>query len=196
LSRCHTEYDVQATSAPVAACPPRPRRPACGSRESPSCWPSWAFTRPACGRTAWLPSAWTPATSCCCATSPRRRASPSRRSGRPCRSPRVAWSLVDELERRGVLERRPSLADRRAHALVLTGEGRRLLDRIMKVSADHEAQDLTAAGVFPPLARAAPQPGRGAHRRVAMAARGWTAPRAARPSAGTGQQVDSDRPGG
>ena len=49
-------------------------------------------------------------------------------------------ALVDELERRGVLERRPSLADRRAHALVLTGEGRRLLDRIMKVSADHEAQ--------------------------------------------------------
>jgi DNA-binding MarR family transcriptional regulator len=49
-------------------------------------------------------------------------------------------ALADELERRGVLERRPSLADRRAHALVLTGEGRRLLDRIMKVSAGHEAQ--------------------------------------------------------
>jgi DNA-binding MarR family transcriptional regulator len=49
-------------------------------------------------------------------------------------------ALVDELERRGVLDRRPRLADRRAHALVLTGEGRRLLDRIMKVSAGHEAQ--------------------------------------------------------
>jgi DNA-binding MarR family transcriptional regulator len=49
-------------------------------------------------------------------------------------------ALVDELERRGLVERRPSPADRRAHALFLTGEGRRLLDRVMKVSADHEAQ--------------------------------------------------------
>jgi DNA-binding MarR family transcriptional regulator len=49
-------------------------------------------------------------------------------------------ALVDELERRGLIERRPSPADRRAHALFLTGEGGRLLDRVMKVSADHEAQ--------------------------------------------------------
>jgi DNA-binding MarR family transcriptional regulator len=49
-------------------------------------------------------------------------------------------ALVDELERRGLLERRPSLADRRAYALALTGEGRRLLDRIMQASAEHEAQ--------------------------------------------------------
>jgi DNA-binding MarR family transcriptional regulator len=49
-------------------------------------------------------------------------------------------ALVDELERQGLLERRPSPADRRAHALYLSGDGRRLLDRLMQVSADHEAQ--------------------------------------------------------
>jgi DNA-binding MarR family transcriptional regulator len=49
-------------------------------------------------------------------------------------------ALVDELEREGLLQRRPSPADRRAHALHLTGAGRRLLDRLMQVSAEHETQ--------------------------------------------------------
>jgi DNA-binding MarR family transcriptional regulator len=49
-------------------------------------------------------------------------------------------TLVDELERAGLLQRRPSPADRRAYALVLTRKGRRVLDQIMQVSADHEAQ--------------------------------------------------------
>ncbi len=49
-------------------------------------------------------------------------------------------TLVDELERRGLLERRPSPADRRAHALFLTDEGQRVLGEIMEVSAVHERQ--------------------------------------------------------
>jgi DNA-binding MarR family transcriptional regulator len=49
-------------------------------------------------------------------------------------------ALVDELERRGLLERRASPGDRRAHALFLTAAGEALLGEIMKVSAEHEAQ--------------------------------------------------------
>jgi DNA-binding MarR family transcriptional regulator len=49
-------------------------------------------------------------------------------------------ALVDELEREGLLERRPSPSDRRAYALHLTGDGWRLLDQLMQVSAEHEAQ--------------------------------------------------------
>jgi DNA-binding MarR family transcriptional regulator len=49
-------------------------------------------------------------------------------------------ALVDELEQAGLLQRWPSPTDRRAHALRLTGEGRRMLDRLTQVSADHEEQ--------------------------------------------------------
>jgi DNA-binding MarR family transcriptional regulator len=49
-------------------------------------------------------------------------------------------ALVDELEQAGLLQRRPSPTDRRAHALRLTSEGQRMLDRLMRVSADHEEQ--------------------------------------------------------
>ena len=52
-------------------------------------------------------------------------------------------ALVDELERAGLLERRASPADRRAYALHLTDDGRRLLDQLMQVSAEHEAQVCT-----------------------------------------------------
>lgn len=49
-------------------------------------------------------------------------------------------ALVDRLEEREWIERRTGVPDRRAHALYLTPSGREMLERIMAVSADHEAQ--------------------------------------------------------
>jgi DNA-binding MarR family transcriptional regulator len=56
-------------------------------------------------------------------------------------------ALVDELEARELLERRPSPSDRRAHALHLSPAGRRLLARATKLAAAFETeltQDLDA----------------------------------------------------
>jgi DNA-binding MarR family transcriptional regulator len=47
--------------------------------------------------------------------------------------------LVDGLEERGLLERVPNPADRRAHALRLTATGRRLVERAASVVVAHEA---------------------------------------------------------
>jgi DNA-binding MarR family transcriptional regulator len=47
--------------------------------------------------------------------------------------------IVDELEHRGLLERRANPSDRRAHALWLTTRGRKLLDEVIAVSRTHEA---------------------------------------------------------
>src|SRR5258708_28090114 len=47
--------------------------------------------------------------------------------------------LVDELERLGLVERRRNPADRRSHALYLTGPGQAMLARVRAVTADHEA---------------------------------------------------------
>jgi DNA-binding MarR family transcriptional regulator len=52
-------------------------------------------------------------------------------------------ALVDRLEQRGLLERRPIPGDRRVRALHLTREGRRVLRKVMDASAEHEAE-LTA----------------------------------------------------
>jgi DNA-binding MarR family transcriptional regulator len=52
-------------------------------------------------------------------------------------------ALVDALEARALLERRPNPADRRARALHLTGEGRRLLARAVAVAIEYE-RDLCA----------------------------------------------------
>jgi DNA-binding MarR family transcriptional regulator len=49
-------------------------------------------------------------------------------------------ALVDALEQRGLLMRRPSPSDRRVRTLHLTKEGRRLLGRIMEISVEHEQQ--------------------------------------------------------
>lgn len=49
-------------------------------------------------------------------------------------------ALVDALEARGLLERRPSPKDRRAHALHQTAAGKRLLARAISVAAGLEAE--------------------------------------------------------
>lgn len=46
--------------------------------------------------------------------------------------------LVDELEQRGLVERRRNPADRRSHALYLTELGRDTLRQVQQVSAEHE----------------------------------------------------------
>jgi DNA-binding MarR family transcriptional regulator len=51
-------------------------------------------------------------------------------------------ALVDELEQRGLVERRPEPEDRRVRALFLTTKGKRCLQRGRKIAAQHE-QELT-----------------------------------------------------
>lgn len=51
-------------------------------------------------------------------------------------------ALVDELERRGLVERRPNPDDRRVRALYLTDEGRETLARGREIAKAHE-EDLT-----------------------------------------------------
>jgi DNA-binding MarR family transcriptional regulator len=46
--------------------------------------------------------------------------------------------IIDELEQRGLVERRANPSDRRAHALWLTSRGREVLDDVMAVSGAHE----------------------------------------------------------
>jgi DNA-binding MarR family transcriptional regulator len=48
--------------------------------------------------------------------------------------------LLDRLEKRDLVERRPSPTDRRSHALHLTREGQRTLKRVKALAAEHEAQ--------------------------------------------------------
>jgi DNA-binding MarR family transcriptional regulator len=48
--------------------------------------------------------------------------------------------LVDELEQRGLVERRRNPADRRSHALYLTNEGQAKLREAQQVSARHAEQ--------------------------------------------------------
>jgi DNA-binding MarR family transcriptional regulator len=49
-------------------------------------------------------------------------------------------AIVDELEQRGFVERRPHPGDRRIRALHLTSEGRRALARGRRIAAEHEAE--------------------------------------------------------
>jgi len=48
--------------------------------------------------------------------------------------------LVDELEQRGLVERRRNEADRRSHALYLTGSGRAKLAELGAVAARHQEE--------------------------------------------------------
>lgn len=47
-------------------------------------------------------------------------------------------AIVDELEQRGLVERRPHPGDRRIRALYLTVEGRKVLARGRKIAEEHE----------------------------------------------------------
>lgn len=49
-------------------------------------------------------------------------------------------AIVDELEQRGFIERRPHPGDRRVHALYLTAEGRKVLGRGRKIATEHEEE--------------------------------------------------------
>ena len=49
-------------------------------------------------------------------------------------------AIVDELEARRLIERRPHPGDSRAHALYLTAAGRRLLARGRKIAIEHEEE--------------------------------------------------------
>jgi DNA-binding MarR family transcriptional regulator len=49
-------------------------------------------------------------------------------------------ALIDVLEQRGLLRRRPDPNDRRVRTLHLTRDGRRLLNKVMEVSLEHERQ--------------------------------------------------------
>jgi DNA-binding MarR family transcriptional regulator len=47
-------------------------------------------------------------------------------------------SVIDKLEQRGLVERRAAVPDRRAHALVLTSSGTKLLRKLKGLVAEHE----------------------------------------------------------
>jgi DNA-binding MarR family transcriptional regulator len=49
-------------------------------------------------------------------------------------------ALVDELEQRGLVERRPDPMDRRVRALYLTVEGREMLSRGRAIAKEHERE--------------------------------------------------------
>ncbi|MDR2239382.1 MAG: MarR family transcriptional regulator [Zoogloeaceae bacterium] len=53
-------------------------------------------------------------------------------------------AVIDQLEARGLVERRASPTDRRSNALVLTPEGEKLLKRLKRLVRAHEARIVTA----------------------------------------------------
>jgi DNA-binding MarR family transcriptional regulator len=53
-------------------------------------------------------------------------------------------TLLDDLEARGLIERRPNQDDRRRHAVLLTREGSEYLTKIGQISSEHERSLLKA----------------------------------------------------
>jgi DNA-binding MarR family transcriptional regulator len=49
-------------------------------------------------------------------------------------------ALVDELENKRIVERRRNTEDRRNYALLLTDQGRQILDQISRIAAEHEEE--------------------------------------------------------
>jgi DNA-binding MarR family transcriptional regulator len=47
-------------------------------------------------------------------------------------------TLIDDLEKKGVIERRDSPGDRRSYALYVTSKGRELMKNIGQVARDHQ----------------------------------------------------------
>jgi MarR family transcriptional regulator for hemolysin len=86
-------------------------------------------------------------------------------------------STVDELEKRGLAERRPSATDRRARIIAVTDKGRRVaaegqrivdevhLDALGDLSAEHRQAFLDALGRRAEVREAGPQPVRRARGR-------------------------------
>ena len=54
--------------------------------------------------------------------------------------------VLDELERRGWIERMRSAADRRSHALFLTSEGQKAFERIKRLARQHEDNAIARLG--------------------------------------------------
>jgi DNA-binding MarR family transcriptional regulator len=53
-------------------------------------------------------------------------------------------ALVDELQERGLVERQENARDRRTYALLLTAEGRRLLEAVGRIAREHQDALLAA----------------------------------------------------
>jgi DNA-binding MarR family transcriptional regulator len=51
--------------------------------------------------------------------------------------------VVDDLENKGLVERKENPTDRRAYALVLTAKGREILPKVQKLGLEAERQFLT-----------------------------------------------------
>ncbi len=56
--------------------------------------------------------------------------------------PRNAVPIIDTLQRRGLLERRPDASDRRRHTVTLTSDGQLMIEQLRRAGADLEDQFL------------------------------------------------------